>query len=283
MERYDEFPDLLRGVKVLDLSHVQSGPTCAVMLADMGAEVLKVEPFSGDLFRTFMEGASFVNFNRNKRGIALNLKAKEGKAIILKLAKDYDIFIENFVPGAIDRLGLGYEELSQLNPRIIYCSISGFGQSGPFRNWPGYDTTVQAISGIMDCTGEPDRPPVRMRPNMIDYCTGTSAAFAITAALFGREKTGRGQRIDLALLDVAIYSMCSYLTHFKRRGVLPKREGSSQPASGVSQNFKTKDGFILIMARQDGPWKKLCKALNIEDVGNKPQYTTQKQRIERKL
>src|SRR4030043_2102925 len=139
-----EFPTLLGGIKILDVSHVQSGPTCTAMLADMGAEVVKVEPFAGDQFRESMEGANFFNFNRNKRGIALNLKTKEGKEIVLKLAKEADVLMENFVPGAMDRLGLGYEALSQLNPRIVYFSISGFGQSGPYRDRPAYEPILQA-------------------------------------------------------------------------------------------------------------------------------------------
>jgi crotonobetainyl-CoA:carnitine CoA-transferase CaiB-like acyl-CoA transferase len=280
MEENSQFSDPLGGIKVLDLSHVQSGPTCTVMLADMGAEVIKVEPFSGDQFRGLMEGASFFNLNRNKRSIALNLKTQEGKAAILKLAKDADIFVENFLPGVIGKLGFGYEELNKLNPRIIYCSISGFGQSGPLRDWPGYDPTIQAISGIMDCTGEPDRPPSRIRPAMIDNCTGIFAAFAVVTALLERGKTGRGQRIDMALLDVAIHAMSTYLTDFARRGVSPQRAGSAHPGSGVNQNFKTKDGFICIVARTDNLWKNLCKALDIEHIGNKPKYATAQQRTE---
>lgn len=284
MERKDaEFPNLLSGVKVLDLSHVQTGPTCTAMLADMGAEVVKVEPFAGDQFRELREGADFSNFNRNKRAIALNLKTKEGQEIVLKLAKDADVFVENFMPRAIDRLGLGYEALRRLNPGIIYCSISGFGQFGPFRDRPAYDPTLQAMSGIMDCTGEPDRPPVRIRPAMIDYCTGVNAAFGIAAALFGREKTGRGQRIDVALLDVAIYSMSPYVTQFKRRGELPQRAGSAQPAGSAVQNFETRDGLVYIVAGVDHMWKRLCKALNIEEVSNDPRYATRQQRAERRL
>jgi formyl-CoA transferase/CoA:oxalate CoA-transferase len=283
MESNAEFPDLLSGVKVLDLSHVQTGPTCTTMLADMGAEVVKVEPLTGDQFRELREGADFFNFNRNKRAIALNLKTKEGKEVVLKLAKDADVLVENFLPGAIDRLGLGYEVLSQLNPRIVYCSISGFGQAGPFRDRPAYDPTLQAMSGIMDSTGEPDRPPARIRPAMIDYCTGANAAFAIAAALFGREKTGRGQRIDLALLDVAIYSMSPYVTQFKRKGELPQRAGSAQPAGSTVQSFETRDGLVYIVAGTDHMWKNLCQALNIEEVGNDPRHATRQQRAERRL
>jgi crotonobetainyl-CoA:carnitine CoA-transferase CaiB-like acyl-CoA transferase len=283
MESFAEFPNLLGGIKVLDLSHVQSGPTCTAMLADMGAEVVKVEPFAGDQFRESMEGANFFNFNRNKRAMALNLKTKEGKEIVCKLAKDADVLVENFLPGVINRLGLGYEALSQVNPGIVYCSISGFGQSGPFRERPAYDPILQAMSGIMDSTGEPDRPPVRIRPAMIDYCTGASAAFAIAAALFGRQKTGRGQRIDLALLDVAIYSMSPYVTQFKRRGELPERAGSAQPSGGAIQNFETRDGFIYVVAGTDHMWKNLCKGLSIEEVGNGLRYATRQQRADLRL
>jgi crotonobetainyl-CoA:carnitine CoA-transferase CaiB-like acyl-CoA transferase len=283
MESNTGFPNPLAGIKVVDLSHVQSGPTCTAMLADMGAEVVKIEPFAGDQFRQPMEGANFFNFNRNKRGIALNLKTKEGKEIVLKLAKEADVLVENFVPGAMDRLGLGYEALSQLNPRIVYCSISGFGQSGPFRDRPAYEPVLQAMSGIMDSTGEPDRPPVRIRPAMVDYCTGANSAFAIAAALFGREKTGRGQRIDVALLDVAIFSMSPYVTQFIRRGELPERAGSAQPSGGAIQNFETHDGLIYIVAGTDHMWKNLCNALNLPEVGNDPQYATRQQRAERRV
>jgi crotonobetainyl-CoA:carnitine CoA-transferase CaiB-like acyl-CoA transferase len=283
MESNAGFPNPLAGIKVVDLSHVQSGPTCTAMLADMGAEVVKIEPFAGDQFRQPMEGANFFNFNRNKRGIALNLKTKEGKEIVLKLAKEADVLVENFVPGAMDRLGLGYEALSQLNPRIVYCSISGFGQSGPYRDRPAYESILQAMSGIMDSTGEPDRPPVRIRPAMIDYCTGANSAFAIAAALFGREKTGRGQRIDVALLDVALFSMSPYVTQFIRRGELPERAGSAQPSGGAIQNFETRDGLIHIAAGPDHMWKNLCNALNLPEVGNDPQYATRQQRAERRV
>jgi formyl-CoA transferase/CoA:oxalate CoA-transferase len=283
MESNTGFPNPLAGIKVVDLSHVQSGPTCTAMLADMGAEVVKIEPFAGDQFRQPMEGANFFNFNRNKRGIVLNLKTKEGKEIVLKLAKEADVLVENFVPGSMDRLGLGYEVLSQLNPRIVYCSISGFGQSGPFRDRPAYEPVLQAMSGIMDSTGEPDRPPVRIRPAMVDYCTGANSAFAIAAALFGREKTGRGQRIDVALLDVAIFSMSPYVTQFIRRGELPERAGSAQPSGGAIQNFETRDGLIYIVAGTDHMWKNLCNALNLPEVGNDPQYATRQQRAERRV
>lgn len=283
MEDKTSFPDPLLGIKILDLSHVQSGPTCTAMLADMGAEVVKIEPFSGDQFREPMEGANFFNFNRNKRAMALNLKTKEGKEIVLRLAKDADVLVENFLPGAVDRLGLGYEAISRLNPRIIYCSISGFGQSGLLRDRPAYEPILQAMSGIMDSTGEPDRPPVRIRPAMIDYCTGANAAFAITAALFGRKRSGQGQRIDVALLDVALFAMAPYVTQFLRRGELPERAGSAQPSGGAIQNFETQDGLIYVVAGTDHMFKNFCKVLNREDLSKDLRYATRQGRARHRV
>jgi len=283
MESRAEFPSPLAGIKVLDFSHVQSGPICTVMLADMGAEVVKIEPFIGDQFRESMEGANFFNFNRNKRAMALNLKTQEGKEIALKLAKKSDVLVENFLPGSLDKLGLGYEAISRINPSIIYCSISGFGQDGPFRHRPAYEPVLQAMSGIMDSTGEPDRPPVRIRPAMIDYCTGANAAFAIAAALLERGKNGRGQKIDVALLDVALYAMAPYVTQFKKSGELPARAGSAQPSGAAIQNFETRDGLIYVVAGTDHMFKNLCRALNVESVAKDPRYATRQQRADHRF
>jgi crotonobetainyl-CoA:carnitine CoA-transferase CaiB-like acyl-CoA transferase len=275
-----EVHNSMAGIKVLDFSHVQSGPICTVMLADMGAEVVKIEPFIGDQFRESMEGANFFNFNRNKRAMALNLKTQEGKEIVLKLAKKSDVLVENFLPGSMDKLGLGYEAISRIHPSIIYCSISGFGQDGPFRHRPAYEPVLQAMSGIMDSTGEADRPPVRIRPAMIDYCTGANAAFTIAVALLERGKAGLGQRIDIALLDVGLYAMAPYVTQFKRRGEVPERAGSAQPSGGAIQNFETRDGLIYVVAGTDHMFKNLCRALKVENVAKDPRYATRKQRAE---
>jgi crotonobetainyl-CoA:carnitine CoA-transferase CaiB-like acyl-CoA transferase len=275
MDAPSEFSSPLSGTKVLELAHVQAGPICGMMLADMGAEVVKVESAAGDLFRVPMEGANFYNFNRNKQAIALDLKSEAGVQIALKLAEEADVLVENFLPGALDKLGLGYEAVRERNPGIIYASISGFGQSGPFRNRPAFEPVLQAMSGIMDVTGDPDRAPVRVRPAMIDYCTGASTAFAIAAALVRKAKTGRGERIDLALLDVALYAMSAYITHYKRKGELFPRTGSAHPATAPNRNFETRDGFICIAAGADHMWRALCKVLGIEDVGADPRYATQ--------
>ena len=283
MEKRSEFPSPLEGIKVLDFSHVQSGPICTASLADMGAEIVKIEPFIGDQFRESMEGANFWNFNRGKRAMALNLKTKEGKEIVLKLARQADVLVENFLPGSMDRLGMGYEAVAALNPGIVYCSISGFGQSGPLRNRPAYEPILQAMSGIMDSTGEADRPPVRIRPAMIDYCTGVSAAFAILAALMSRQKTGRGERIDIALLDVALYAMSPYVTEFLRKGELPRRAGSAQPSGAAIQNFETRDGLIYVVAGTDHMFKNLCKALGLEEIMKDPRFAGRQQRADHRV
>jgi len=278
MDENNEFSNPLEGIKVLELSHIQAGPICSMMLADMGADVIKVEPFAGDRFRQLFGGANFLNFNRNKRAMAVNLKTPKGRKICLELAKNADVLVENYLPGALHNLGLGYEHIKEINPKIIYCSISGYGQEGPFRLRPAFDPILQAISGVMESTGEPDRSPVRIRPALIDYCTGAIAAFAIASALLRRGKTDCGERIDMALLDVALYSMSPYITHYKKWGELMPRTGSAHPAACPNQNFETKDGFVCIAASSDPMWRSLCNALGIEEVGNNPRYLTQQLR-----
>ncbi len=267
LQTEDGFSNPLEGIHVLDLSHVQAGPICGMMLADMGAEVIKVEALSGDMYRHPIEGAYFQNFNRNKRDIALDLKSAEGRQIALKLAERADILLENYLPGALQRLGLGYETVREANPSIIYGSISGFGQTGPWRTRPAFDPIVQAISGCMDATGEPGRPPVRTRAAMIDYCSGTTMAFAIAAALVRRARTGAGEHIDIALMDIALYAMSPYVTHFRKRGKVFPRTGSAHPAVVPNQNFKVCDGYIYIAATSDQMWENLCRVLHLEQIG----------------
>lgn len=279
MHQSSGFPSPLEGVRVLELSHVQAGPICAMMLADMGAEVIKVESFAGDMFRHAIDGANFRNFNRNKRAIAIDLKTPEGLEIALDLAKRADVLVENFLPGALERLGLGYEAVRQANPGIVYGSISGFGQSGSMRNRPAVEPILQAMSGIMDATGDPDRSPVRVRPAMIDYCTGTSMAFAIAAALLRRSRTGQGEHIDIALLDIALYAMGPYATYYRKRGTLFPRTGSAHPATVPNQNFATRDGFICIAATTDKMWRSLCRVLGIEHAGEDPRFATRTARL----
>jgi len=274
MEEIEKSNGPLNGIKVLDLTHAIAGPSCTLLLADMGADVIKVEPPMGDQLRHILEGFMFINYNRNKRGIVLDLKKKEGKEITQKLAQKTDVLVENFVPGTTEKWGLGYDVIRKLNPGIIYCSISGFGQEGPYRDRPAYDPIVQAMSGIMEVTGEPDRPPARILPAVIDYTSGINGAFAIVVSLFERQKTGEGQRIDVALLDVAVNLMGPYAAKYKKTGKLPQRAGSAQPAWVPYQNFETRDGLVMISASTDRMWKSFCEALRLDELGHNPSYTT---------
>lgn len=269
----------LAGIRVIDFTHVQAGPICSMMLADLGADVIKVESFGGDLFRVPLEGANFLNFNRNKRAIALDLKTPQGREIALALAGRADVLVENFLPGALRRLGLGYDAVSAGNPAIVYGSISGFGQGGPLQDRPAVEPILQAMSGIMEATGDPDRAPVRVRPAMIDYCTGTTMAFAITAALLQRATTGRGRYIDVALLDIALYAMSPYATWYQRHGQLFPRTGSSHPATMPNQNFRTRDGFICIACATERMWQDLCQVLDIAAVASDPRFATRDGRL----
>lgn len=269
----------LRNVKVVDLTHAWAGPACSVLLGDMGADVIKVEPLDGDFYRVSMDGSLFVSINRNKRSMALNLKAAEGLQIILRLLKNSDVLIENFSPGTMERIGLGYAEVSKVNPGIIYCSISGFGQYGPYRERRGYDPVAQAMSGIMIATGEPGRPPVRILPAMIDYGAGIHAAYGIVTSLLARQESGIGERIDISLLDVGINQMAPYITHFSRTGEMPVRAGSGHMSWAPYQAFETKDGYVLIAVTTEKMWNGLCEALQLKHLLNDLRYSTLKNRV----
>ena len=268
----------LKRVKVIDFSHAWAGPTCTMLLGDAGADTIKVEPTTGDFYRTAMDGAVFINVNRNKRSIALDLKTNEGRRIALKLVERADVLVENFVPGVMDRLGLSYQTISKMNPRIIYCSISGFGQEGPYHKRPSFDPVAQAMSGIMLATGEPDRPPVRILPPMLDYSAGIHAAYGIIIALLNREQTGKGERIDISLMDIGIVQMGAFVTHYTMTGELPERMGSAHKAWAPYQAFEASDGRVLIAVASDEMWLNLCKVLKLEDLGNDSRYATPQSR-----
>ncbi len=264
----------LKGIKVVDFCHAWAGPACTALLSDAGADTIKVEPTTGDFFRTAMGGAIFVNVNRNKRGIALNLKTGDGHRIALKLLESADVLVENFVPGVMDRLGLGYKTISGMNPRIIYCSISGFGQQRPYHKRPSFDSVAQAVSDIMLATGEPGRPPVRILPPMIDYSAGIHGAYGIIIALLNREKTGKGERIDISLMDIGIIQMSAFVTHYTMTGELPERMGSAHKEWAPYQAFETSDGWVLIAVASNEMWKNLCKVLGLKDLRNDSRYAT---------
>ena len=269
----------LKGITIADFTQVIAGPACSMLLADLGAEVIKIEPLTGDFWRKPVRGSAFANFNRNKRSLAINLKNPKGHEAVMKVVKRADVFLENFTPGTMDKLNLSYESVSRINPKIIYCSISGFGQEGPYRDRPGYDPVAQAMSGIMINTGEPQGPPVRVLPTMVDYLSGNHMAYAIAVALLDREKTGKGKRIEIALLDVAIMQMGQFVAMYTMTGELPQRMGSGYLAAAPYQAFETQDGYVLIAVTTDEMWKNLCRVLKLDPLYENPKYSSLEGRV----
>jgi crotonobetainyl-CoA:carnitine CoA-transferase CaiB-like acyl-CoA transferase len=277
----------LEGIKVLDLSRALAGPYCTMMLADMGADVIKVEmPGRGDDSRSwgppFVEGESayFMSINRNKKSITLNMKSENSTEIIYKLIKQSDVLVENFRPGAMERLGLEYEQVKEMNPKIIYCSISGFGQNGPYRMLPGFDQVLQGMGGLMSITGDPGGSPIKVGVAIADISGGMFAAYGIVVALYNREKTCKGQMIDVSLLD----SQVAWLTYrsgaYFASGEIPQPVGSGHPVIVPYQAFKAKDVYINIAVGNDQLWQKFCKTVGLEKVMDDPRFATNAKRVE---
>jgi crotonobetainyl-CoA:carnitine CoA-transferase CaiB-like acyl-CoA transferase len=276
----------LKGVRVLDLTRVLAGPYCAMLLGDMGAEVIKVEePGKGDDTRgwpPFAGGEStyFMSVNRNKKSITLNLKAPEGRELLEKLAKKSDVLLENFRTGTMEKLGLGYARLGKLNPRLVYCAISGFGESGSEAHRGGYDLIVQAESGVMDLTGFPDGPPVKVGNSIADLVAGMSGAHGVTLALLARQRTRRGQKVEVAMLDV----MASLLTYqagmYLNAGRTPARRGNEHPSIVPYEVFKAADGYLALGVANNSLWERCCAALERPDLAKDPRYATEAARVE---
>ncbi|MGE0423957.1 MAG: CaiB/BaiF CoA transferase family protein [Reyranellaceae bacterium] len=269
----------LEGTLVLDLTQVIAGPTAGQILGDMGADVIKVEPLSGDHFRPQLGGAWVPGMNRNKRGLAIDLKSEGGKEVLRRLVKKADVFMEAFVPGVIASLGFGYDTVHALNPRIVYLSISGYGQTGPYSDRPGYDPCIQAEVGLMEATGEIDGPPARAGTAPIDQMTGSYGALGVAMALLQRHRTGRGQHIDLALYDVGVQIMSHWLTNLGHTGEDPQRMGASHTLIVPLRNFETKTGTVYVACTNDSFWKKLVGALGIADIGADPRFATNALRV----
>ena len=272
--------DLLKGIKVVDLTAAIAGTLDTMILADLGADVIKIEPPNGEHYRHAMDGAILLAMNRNKRDIALDLRTEEGQEIALKLASKADILTENFVPGTIDKLGLSYEKVSKLNPSIIYCSVSGFGQSGPYSRRPAYDPSGQAMGGIMIATGEPEGKPCRQVTSLLDMSSSLYATISILAALIDRAKTGKGRLIDITLLDASIFAMSPHLTYYSFTGKLPARWGSGAEGWVPYGAFDTKDKPIWIGVSIDRFWTAFCQALDLDELLNDARLTLDKGRRE---
>jgi len=287
----------LAGLRVLDLSRVLAGPWAGQLLADLGAEVVKIErPGTGDDTRTWgppwlpddagqptTESAYYLSANRNKRSVTIDIGTPEGQALIKELAANADILLENFKVGGLDQYGLDYASLRTVNPRLIYCSITGFGQTGPYASRAGYDFLIQGMGGLMSLTGRPDgeegEGPVKVGVALTDVMTGLYASVAVLAALAYRERTGLGQHIDLALLDVQIATLANQASNYLVGGIAPKRMGNAHPNIVPYQDFPTGDGYMIIAVGNDGQFKKLCETLDRPEWSGDERFATNPQRV----
>jgi len=288
----------LSHVRVLDLSRVLAGPWAGQNLADLGAEVIKVErPKVGDDSRAFgppwvkdrdgrdtKDSAYFTSANRGKKSVTVNLASSAGQALVRELAQKSDVLIENYKFGDLARYGLGYEDLARLNPRLVYCSVTGFGQTGPQREHPGYDFMIQGMGGMMSVTGEPDGAPgggpQRAGVPVADIITGMYASIAICAALASRAETGKGQHLDLALLDSQVALLAYQNTNYFATGVPPKRIGNLHPNIVPYQPFKTADGDVILACGNDNLYRKFCEAAGCPELAADPRYATNSKRVE---
>ena len=268
----------LEGVRILDMTWALAGPYCSMILADLGAEVIKVEnPGEGDPSRKnfpFIREVSsyFLSVNRGKKSITVNLRNPKGKEIILGLARKSDILLENFRPGVMDRLGLGYKAIREVNPRIIYASCSGFGQTSPYANRPAYDVIVQGMGGTLSITGEAGRGPVRVGFSIGDMGGGVFTALGVLSALHEREKSGEGQMVDVSMLDCQMAFLENAFSRYFANGEVPERIGTRHPVLTPFQAYPTGDGYLVVAAARDPSWTNFCKVIQREDLATDPRF-----------
>ncbi|HEY8267353.1 MAG TPA: CoA transferase [Xanthobacteraceae bacterium] len=278
----------LKGIKVIELAHVMAGPTCGLMLADLGADVIKVEKFpGGDDTRSFLppavgdESAAFLMMNRNKRGIAVDLKSAEGKAVLRRLLDGADVLTESYRRGAMERVGFGYEALKREYPKLVYCSVSGFGRTGPYADRAGFDLVAQGMSGLMSITGEgPGRPPVKVGAPASDITAGILAAMGVVAALHARANTGAGQLVDTSLFEAGITLTYWQSAIALATGKAPGPMGSAHPLNAPYQAFETNDGWITVGAANQTNWLRLVELLGRQDLADDPRFKTNADRIQ---
>ena len=275
----------LEGVRVLELGQIIAGTYGSQVLSDLGAEVIKIETPEGDLGRipsvAPYRGLSglFLTFNRNKQSIVINLKNTDGCELFYNLVKLSDVVIDNFRPGVLERLAIDYPILSKINPRIIQCSVTGFGSSGEYKDYPALDLNIQAISGHMAITGEPGRPPVRVGVPLADISGGIYASKGILAALYEREHTGKGRRIEISMFDTMLHLLTYIGTMWLTNGEVPKPPGSAHDYSVPWQAFATSDGYVVVATRQENFWKKLCAVLEHADLADDPLFADNATRV----
>ena len=282
----DSYTLPLSDVRVVDLSRVLAGPYCTMMLGDLGAEVIKIEvPGRGDDSRQWGppyaggESAYYLCTNRNKKGLTLNLKTEEGKAILRALVQRSDVLVENFRVGTMERWGLGYDELKQMNPGLVYCSISGYGCDGPYRDRPGYDFVIQAEGGIMSITGRADGAPHKVGVAIVDITTGMYAATAILAALRERERSGQGQQIDMSLLECQVAWLGNVASNYLVSGDQPMRYGNDHPNIVPYGVFETADGHVALGVGNDRQFRAFCQAAGCQHLADDPRFATNPERV----
>ncbi|MEP7191843.1 MAG: CoA transferase [Actinomycetota bacterium] len=276
---------VLEGVRILDISQGAAGPTCGMLLGDLGAVVVKVEPPGGEWGRRlgppFLGGvsAAFLGMNRGKRSIGVDLKKPGAAEAVLRLAAGCDVVLESFRPGVADRLGVGYDAIRARNPRIVYAAISAFGQDGPWRDLPGVDGVVQAMSGLMSVTGTTSGPPVKVGVPAGDMLGGIFASQAILAALLARERTGTGQRVDVSLLDALLAFQVVPFSMYQASGEAPGRLGSAAPYAAPNEAFETSDGHVMVAAYTAQRWPALCTVLGVPELATDPRFVTNGERV----
>jgi len=275
----------LAGVKILDLSQGAAGPTCAMHLGDLGAEIIKIEPPGGEWGRRlgppFIAGAAaaYLGMNRNKRSVVVDLKQEGGNEVVLRLADSCDVALESFRPGVAERLGIGYEAMTRRNPSLIFAAISAFGQEGPWRDRPGVDGVAQAMGGIMSVTGTEDAGPVKVGVPAADMAGGAFMTQAILAALFDRERTGKGQRVDVSLLDSLLAFQVVPLSMYLASGETPTRLGSAAPYAAPNEAYATSDGHVMVAAYTAKRWPALCEVLGRPDLASDPRFDDNAKRV----
>lgn len=280
----------LAGVRVADFTRVLTGPYCTMLLGDLGADVIKIEPPGGDDTRAWgppyqrsgeaRESTYYLSVNRNKRSVVLDLKEERGLRAARALIAEADVLVENYRPGTLDRLGLGWETLHAEFPRLIYAAISGFGQSGPYKGRAGYDVIAQGMGGLMSYNGEEGRPPVRVGVAVADVFAGSLITQAILAALFQRERTGVGRRVDVNLLEGIISLGTSQISRYLGGGQIPGPQGNDHPSIVPYGTFPCADGMVNVAAGNDSLWRRFCAALEFDSLGKNPQYATNEGRVE---
>jgi crotonobetainyl-CoA:carnitine CoA-transferase CaiB-like acyl-CoA transferase len=276
----------LQGVRVLELGQIIAGTYGAQVLSDLGAEVIKIEAPEGDLGRipsvAPYRGVStlFLTFNRNKKSVVINLKSEPGRELFYGLVKVADVVIDNFRAGVLERLKIDYATLAAINPRIIHCSVTGFGADGAYKDYPALDLVIQAISGYLSITGEPGRPPARVGIPLGDLCGGIFSCKAVLAALYQRERTGQGCRVETSMFD-GMLNLLSYMgTHYLNTGEVPVPQGSAHEFTVPWQAFRARDGYVVIATRQENFWQKLCGVLGRRELADDPRFATNPRRLE---